>query len=73
MENNRRLRKVKKMLNVRGYKKEKAYNIGFKHGLEKGIEIGKRLHVDKDYLDFEDGKITFNEYRQRKGLQPIGQ
>lgn len=50
---------------------ENAYNRGFICGLEKGIEIGKRTYADQDYLDFEDGKITMNEYRQRKGLQPM--
>ena len=48
-----------------------AYNRGFIRGLEKGIEIGKRIYADQDQLDFEGGKITMNEYRQRKGLQPI--
>lgn len=40
-------------------------------GYREGYEDAKKYYADKDYLDFEDGKITMNEYRQRKGFSPI--
>ena len=40
-------------------------------GYKEGFEDAKRFYADKDFLDLERGKITFNEYRMKKGFSPI--